>query len=128
MKVISQALISKVIEGLTQDNLKNKILELLIKNKLKFYQVIFLCHNLKNQVFLLNKIKIQMKLCINRNKIINKFLLKLIPKKIIKTEFIHLIIGDQSPKMKFKQINLIKNSKIKKILLILVLREMKIIY
>jgi hypothetical protein len=58
MKVISQALISKVIEGLTQDNLKNKILELLIKNKLKFYQVIFLCHNLKNQVFLLNKIKI----------------------------------------------------------------------
>ena len=128
MKVISQALISKVIEGLTQDNLKNKILELLIKNKLKFYQVTFLCHNLKNQVFLLNKIKIQMKLCINTNKIINKFLHKLIPKKIIKTEFIHLIIGDQSPKMKFKQINLIKNSKIKKILLILVPREMKIIY
>ena len=60
MKVINQTPILRVIKRQTQDNLKNKILKLLklIKNRLKFYQVIFLNHNLKNHNFLSNKIRI----------------------------------------------------------------------
>jgi len=60
MRVIYQTPIVRVIKRQTQDNFKNKILKLLklIKNRLKFYQVIFLSHNLKNHNFLSNKIRI----------------------------------------------------------------------
>lgn len=107
MKVIYQTPIARLIKGQTQDNLKNKILKLLklIKNRLKFYQVIFLSHNLKNHFFLSNKIRIQMKHFIKQIKIMNKFnkfRIKLIPQKIIKTELILLTIEDWSPRMKIK--------------------------
>jgi len=114
MKIIQQILLAKLIEGLTQANLKNKIIKSLrqIKNKLKFYQVIFLSHNQKYHVFLSNKIRILKKHFIKLIQIMtkyNNFRIILTLFMIIKTEFIPLTIEDWSLRTIIKQINLTKN-------------------
>jgi hypothetical protein len=110
MKIIQQIIIIRPIEGLIQVNLKNIVLKLLIiiKSKLKFYQVIFLNHNQKNQVFLSNKIRKWKKHFIKLTKIVSKFnnyLSILTLRIIIKTEFILLTIEDWSLRSKVKRIS-----------------------